>query len=353
MILLRTIGPTKSARRLGVAVALLAVLGGCGQGTGPGAASVPPPASSTPSQAAGGPALTTEPAATIATPAASTGGVLTVATTKLRLPTPLSRAAVIPDGSAILVAGGFTGSGTTAAILRLAPGTGRVTRIGSLPAPVHDAAGAALGGSFLVLGGGRTVAEAIVQRVTPDGSARSVGRLPGPRADLGAATIGTQVIVVGGWSGVGPDRRVLATTDGIHFRTIATLPVGVRYPAVAVLGGLLYVVGGTGTGGEVRTIQVVDGATGRARVAGLLPRSLTEATAVVLGGRLFVIGGRHAGRPLDTILELHPGGLAVTIAGRLPRPLADASAVVVAGTGYVVGGEEATPVDTVISLAIR
>jgi hypothetical protein len=72
---------------------------------------------------------------------------LVVSTAKWQLPEPLSRAVALPAGGAIDVLGGLTGTGdaTTGVIMRIDPATGAEQQVGSLPVPVHDAAGAVLG----------------------------------------------------------------------------------------------------------------------------------------------------------------------------------------------------------------
>ena len=84
-----------------------------------------------------------------------------------------------------------------------------------------------------MFGGGAQHVSDVVQALQPDGPSTVVGHLPQPRADLAAVTIGSTVYLVGGYDGTNATRDVLATTDGVQFRTVAQLPVGVRYPAVA------------------------------------------------------------------------------------------------------------------------
>ena len=276
---------------------------------------------------------------------------LTATLLPIHLPTRLSRAAAVPDRSQIVVAGGLTPTGTSAAILRLDPVADTVMSMGRLPTPVHDAAGALAGGRICVFGGGVTVAEATVYEIDAAGAARTSGTLPAPRADLGAATIGGDAIVVGGWTGAMPDRQVLATADGLRFRVVATLPIGVRYAAVAALHGLVYVVGGTATTGDVATIQVVDPVAGTAQVVGSLPYPLSHGTAVVVAGRLLVAGGRRGTSASDTVLEIVPSPFAVKTVGRLPGSRSDAAGVVVGADAYLIGGESATLLDTIVELA--
>ena len=169
-----------------------------------------------------------------------------VARSSLRLPASRSRAVALAFGSAILVCGGLTASGaTTGSILRIELRSGRISVAGALASPVHDAGGAVLGGSGFVVGGGRLGPGSVVQRVKPTGGTANVGRLPVARADLAAVIVDGTLVVVGGGTPARSDDRVLVTTDGRHFRTVARLLVAVRYPAVAAIGGVVYVIGGS------------------------------------------------------------------------------------------------------------
>jgi hypothetical protein len=70
-----------------------------------------------------------------------------------RLPTPLAHAMGALVGGRILVLGGSTPAGPSAAILRFDPASGRTVRAGHLPRPLTDAAVAAVGDSAYLLGG--------------------------------------------------------------------------------------------------------------------------------------------------------------------------------------------------------
>ena len=94
-------------------------------------------------------------------------------------------------------------------------------------------------------------------------------------------TIGRTAYVLGGYDGPSLDPEVLATSNGASFRDVTVLPVPVRYPAVATLGGLIYLFGGQSVDGRpVGTVQVVDPSAGTAQVIGRLPLA-----AVRGGGR--------------------------------------------------------------------
>lgn len=277
-----------------------------------------------------------------------------VSRSALRLPSARSRAVALGFGSTILVCGGLTSSGiTTGSIVRIDLRSRHVSGAGSLAAPVHDAGGAALGGSGFVFGGGRFGPGSVVQRVGPDGVATAIGHLPAARADLAAVAVDGEVVVVGGGTPARSDDRVLATTDGRHFRTVARLRLAVRYPAVAVVGGWVYVIGGSTASGDTRVIQAVDPRTGAVRLVGQLAHALSHASAFAIGGALLVAGGRVAGVAQDGLWRLDLASGTVRRIGRLPYAVSDAAVVVVDGTGYLIGGEGLGPLASIITVALR
>jgi Kelch motif len=87
------------------------------------------------------------------------------------LPTPLAHAMGALLGGRVLVLGGSTPVGPSAAILRFDPTSGRVIRVGHLPHPLTDAAVATISDSAYLLGGisRQPVASIIVVRLTRSG----------------------------------------------------------------------------------------------------------------------------------------------------------------------------------------
>jgi N-acetylneuraminic acid mutarotase len=253
-----------------------------------------------------------------------------------------------------MIFGGFASTGsTTAEILAFDPAAGQVSHVGQLAVPVHDAAGVALGGTFLIFGGGGTAPVSVVQQIDSSGVSRLIGHLPAVRADLSAVSIGSSAFVMGGGASGLLDRQVLATEDGVHFRVLGTLQVGVRYAAVAEVGGLIYVMGGVGPGGDRVEIQRIDPTTGEVTVIGNMPESISHASGMVIGGRMFVVGGRHGGEARDTIWQVDVATGTTHLAGRLPRAISDFATAVVAGTGYLIGGETSAPVASIVSIVIQ
>ena len=263
-----------------------------------------------------------------------------------QLQAPISREAVLPMGGAgsLLVAGGLTSGGSSASgTYRLNMSTGQLSLVGSLSSGLHDAASTVVGGQGLVLGGGAAVPTAEAQAVTAAGTSQPSGPLPQARADAAAVTVGGVAYLVGGYNGTALTPHVLATTDGSHYRSVASLPVPVRYPAVAATGGRIYVFGGQPAGGQpTRAVQEVDPTTGAAKVVGQLPQALSGAAAGALGSTIYVAGGMTAdGRPAAAVYAFDPGRGALLRAGALPVAVANAGTAVSGGKLFLVGGETA------------
>jgi N-acetylneuraminic acid mutarotase len=149
---------------------------------------------------------------------------------------------------------------------------------------------------------------------------------------------------------------ILRTTDGVTFTRVGTLPVPVRYPAVAVVGTAVYLFGGVSNsarGIDTPAVQRFDTERGVVDTVAQLPTSLSHASAVVLRGRVFLLGGYVDNSTLSNqIVRFDPATGSSTAVGTLPAPVSDAAAVVVGGRGYLVGGEGAdrTPRATVTVL---
>ena len=281
-----------------------------------------------------------------------------------QLPAPVSRPAIVANGAGFTVLGGLaTSQASVSTVYAVNPAGGVITQNALLPAAVHDGAGVALGRSTYVLGGGSPNTVATVQSVptpaVPSTAAAPVatpgtvaGQLPAPRSDLAVATLGSTAYVVGGYDGTTYEPQVLATTDGTHYSTVATLAVAVRYPAVVARGRLLYVFGGeTASTGAATTatddIQVVDPVTHTAKVVAHLPQPLYGAAAFVLDGTLYVAGGQvPGGVTLTTIDAFVPSTGKVLSAGLLPQAEAFGGYTTVgsgeAAIGYIAGGEVAS-----------
>jgi PQQ-like domain len=303
-----------------------------------------------------------------------------------RLAAPISReVAVAGSAGRLIVLGGLTtGGGSASGVYTVGTASGAVRQVGVLSAALHDAAVAVIARHAVVFGGGSPATVATVQAFTLRGlrgrggaatAATIAGSMPVPRSDAVAATIGPTTYVVGGYDGARADAAVLATTDGRTFTKAAALPVPVRYPAVAALGGKVFVFGGqaiTGphAGAPVDVIQAVDPARHTATVIGHLPEPLAGAAAVTVGGELFVaggessaaqprtpgagltqlgLGGKSAGAgagastspssTVSTIWAFDPRARRLLPAGHLQVPVSHAAVAVAGGAAWIVGGE--------------
>ena len=248
-------------------------------------------------------------------------------------------AAATFDGS-IVVSGGLSPAGqSTSTVFQLgAQGASRSAAM--LPGPVHDAAAAELAGRLLLFGGGQFEGSDRIVSVMP-GPPRVIGRLPQALSDLDAVTIGRLAYVVGGWNGSTANAQIYAVTSTGHVTRAGRLPLGVRYPAAAALGGRMIVAGGEqSTGAPTRQAWSFDPATETVVRLPDLPVATDHAAAATVGGRLYVLGGLRGGAFTDAIVSWAPGERRWHAAGRLPSALADLGAVTFDGAIAAIGGRD-------------
>jgi N-acetylneuraminic acid mutarotase len=286
---------------------------------------------------------------------------LVVSAAPWQLPAALSREVVLPLGSGLALFGGLgTGNKTNASLIAVDPTNGKNVTLGLLPHPVHDAAGATIGTTLYVFGGGAATEAAFVQAFTFDQNNKSkpstVGSLPAKRADLATASASGSVFLVGGFDGKVWLPGVLETSDGTTFTTIAQLSTPVRYPAAAALNGKLYVFGGevSPSQADATTIQQIDLQTMAVTNLSPLPVGLSHAAAVTLNGTIYVLGGRSGGHAIDTISVLNPTTGQLQTVGHLPAARSDMGVATVGQTVYLVGGEgdALKPVTTVVAVRL-
>ena len=267
-----------------------------------------------------------------------------------QLRNPLSRMVLLPAGNnELVILGGLTAADTSAnGVFRLDIANGALSPDGTLPAAVHDAAGAVLGSDYMVFGGGSVSTVSSVEAVPlSGGNGTVIGTLPQPRSDCTAVNVNGSVVIAGGYNGSAADPAVLETTDGTTFRQISTLKVAVRYPALAALGNLVYVFGGVEVGGQnsgrlSAAIQKIDLSTGTTSVVGSLPQPLDGAMAFVLRGNVFLAGGDSgsAANPVsNSLVWRYQLGQGLTQVADLPLAVSNAGIAVSGNTAWIVGGE--------------
>jgi outer membrane protein assembly factor BamB len=245
-------------------------------------------------------------------------GTLPVALTK-------SASVALPDGK-LLVLGG-EGSDRI-----LAGPPSHLHVVGRLPTSTHDAAAVLRGRSVLLYGGGAAVSTPAVVRVDPQThAARTLHPLDEPLSDLGAAQVDGSTYLVGGFTGTQYASAILRVRANDRTATVARLPTGTRYAAVAASGGKIYIAGGVTTAGESNAIYAFDPRDASVVRIGSLPRPEAHAALAALGGSLYLFGGR-------SVLRIAPGTGAVARVATLPEPVSDPNAVTAGGRIVVVGG---------------
>jgi DNA-binding beta-propeller fold protein YncE len=151
----------------------------------------------------------------------------TTARVVAHLPHTLRYAAVTAVGNRLVIAGGSLENGTASdSVLLYAPATGRVTKIGTLPAPTTHAAAAAIGNVAYVIGGRGastgTPTTAIVAVDVARKRIRAAGQLKTARSDLAVATFGSRIIVAGGKSAAGTVATISQLAPGARSTSAAT-----------------------------------------------------------------------------------------------------------------------------------
>jgi N-acetylneuraminic acid mutarotase len=271
------------------------------------------------------------------------------------LPTPVGREAAIATPAGAVVAGGLiAGDRSTARAYRIQLPTGRRTALPRLGIAVHDAAGGQMDGHLFVVGGGSSSEQSAVQQLSRTRAWTAVGRLPQPRSDLVVATVGDRLVVMGGFDGTGSPVGIVALSPTGHPSVVGALEIGVRYPAVAVAKGAVWLFGGEHNGHLVTAIQRVDTESWRSSVVGHLKRPLAHSAAAVMDGRILLAGGRTGPSSVTSHMwwfDLDTSSL--RRAGRLPYPLADTGVVTTPNALYLLGGETPTLTKRVVCLVAR
>jgi Galactose oxidase, central domain len=256
------------------------------------------------------------------------------------LPAPLQDAAVAALGNQVYAFGGLTATqASSGGVSRISATV--VSALPPLPTPLHDASAATIGGRLYVLGGGQSVSYSGIGRYDPAAGATSlVGALPTPLSDLATARIGPTTYVVGGFTGTVFSNQILAYGGGRSARVVGHLPEGLRYAAVAAVGGRLVIAGGRTTAGATDAVLRFDPASGRTTRIGRLPQPLMHASAGVIGTTAYVVGGQTAaGTATNWVLGIDPAGR-VHRALHLAQPLSDAGVATTSAGLVVVGGSD-------------
>jgi N-acetylneuraminic acid mutarotase len=280
---------------------------------------------------------------TTATTSASPAAPVSLAAGQLApLPEARSGAASAAFGGNVIVSGGLSPAAvSTDTVFRLEQ-AGQPATLPSLPGPVHDAASSTIGSRLLLFGGGESEGSDRVIQVLP-GPSKLVGHIPQALSDLVAATVGDTAYVLGGWNGTSTNASVYAVSASGAATTVATLPIGLRYPAAAALDGKVIIAGGENTASEpVTNAYSFDPATHAVTKLPDLPVPTDHGAGAVLNGRFYLIAGLRRGEFTDAIISWAPGETHWRPAGHLPQALADLDAAPMGNGIAVIGGRGAS-----------
>ncbi len=277
-------------------------------------------------------------------------------TVPFHLPEPVEREVAVSRGREIFIAGGLDASGdSTDGVFRMTADSPVLTALGRVPQAFHDAAGAVIGDSLFVFGGGAAQSSAEVQRFDlATHTAKIVAQLPRPLSDVASASTPRGVYLVGGYDGHVPRREIYRTGDGVHFHEVARLPVGLRYPAVAALGDTVVIAGGTTVTGASDRVYLLNTKTGVLMPFGHLPAATAHAQAFTLGSAVYVGGG------VDTSGNVNGAVYRVDLAARRVTREAgslavrDGAPVALGNSALVIGGAtSAGTIATVRRITLR
>lgn len=307
---------------------------------------------------------------TVETADTTTTAVPEVTTTTNPMPTAMLAAdvgTVLPEGRYIagvgvagdqimVIAGLNDKRNSTDTIWRFNPADGAIAQVGTLPLPLHAAATTGLGGRALVMGGakGDSVYKDVFA-VDADGNVEKLGALPTARAGATAVTTGdgATVYVVGGYDGSSPTNEVLMTTDGVNFTPVATLIHPVRYPAVAIEGRSLWVMGGEYDNVISASVQRIDLDAGTVTEGAPLPAATSRGAGVTIGSSLFLVGGRTPSGVTGQILRYEGFSGGFIAAGALPAGRSDAGFASLGNRVWLFGGQAPETVNSIVELTAQ
>lgn len=178
--------------------------------------------------------------------------------------------------------------------------------------------------------------------------------LPHPQAEAVCASLGGYIHFVGGrapagsrnqsWSDhIDTDEHWAYDAAANRWRTLAPLPSPRNSAAGAVVGGVLYVIGGrTVNDGNSSAVDVYDPMSDRWERASPMPQAQAGLAAAVLAGKIYVFGGEYftpgGGGVFAEAWEYDPRKDKWRAVAAMPHPRHGLGAVTINNTIYVLGG---------------
>lgn len=268
------------------------------------------------------------------------------------LPVGVEGVSLAADGHRIYAVGGYTGAYSVTSVTQIWPS---VLRQALLPVRLHDAATGIIGNDLYVFGGGQNDSYHSIYRISGTHVERS-GDLSAALSDA-VSVPWTQnghsgVLVVGGYDGQNFHRNVdffVMNGGRLTSKSVCTLPVGLRYPAVAVTNGTLVIVGGKLPNGQDSSAVYRWSPGLSVQKVGALPYGIEKAALFAAGQNVVMAGGlRSSGQASKDVIAIHiANGQTRTIA-QLRNALYDMGYVQFGTSGFLAGGTDGIHVSAAI-----
>ncbi|MBO0871622.1 MAG: hypothetical protein J2P15_23975, partial [Micromonosporaceae bacterium] len=234
--------------------------------------------------------------------------------------------------------GSFTQAGAagTAALAQRAPG-------GHAPARMQGAAVRTVPGRFSPLSQVDRPASAAPAAAAPDVAPWvSAADYPESTMDAGAALAGGRLYVFGGFSGAANTNHAFDYDPARQsWSAIANVPIaGLENPAVAAIGGKIYLTGGWNLDGSVNSRSwVYDPAGNSYRELAPQPVGLAASGRAVLDGMLYTVGGCQADACDSAAVQRYdPATDAWSRVADYPEPIAQVACGAISEAIYCAGG---------------
>ena len=281
-------------------------------------------------------------------------------TTKASMPTARSSlAAGVINGIFYAVGGSDVDFQPSDALEAYDPATDTWTTKAPMPTPRDGLAAGVVNGILYVVGGefGSPLpsATAILEAYNPitDAWTRKAD-MPRARENLAAGVINGELYVIGGdTSGNSRHRHYFRTLEAYDpatdtWTTKAPMPEARTRLAVAVIGGILYVVGGDNTNGIRKSVEAYDPATNTWTRKADMPTPRDVLAASVLGGKLYAVGGgTNNGDPSAAVEAYDPVTNTWAVKANMPTARGTLATRVVGTKLYAVGGFNGDTLNTV------
>ena len=230
------------------------------------------------------------------------------------------------------------------------PSAKRWTTLSASPL-MRTEVGAARVGRFVYVVGGlledRTTTNQVARYDMDRGTWSLVSPMPTAVHHPAVASLGGALYVYGGYT----NSSFTAETDALQrydpatgsWQTLTGSGTQRAAATLAAVGGSLYAVGGAAGGQALNTVQVYDVASGAWRPGPPIGVPREHLASAVIGRRIFVLGGRASGANLNTVEVLTTGGGGWAQAPPIPVARSGFQAASVERRVVVAGGEELTP----------